>query len=549
MKLLVGNLKLPFESGLEELKRLAAVRIGIKPVDLKSFRIIKESIDARKKPDICRVYSVVVETDDSSGKNLRAGKVNTGKREDVREIEESIREPLTPGTEKLEDRPVIAGSGPAGLFAALLLSSHGYKPLIIERGAAVEERTEIVNRYWKTGVLDIGTNVQFGEGGAGTFSDGKLTTRINDPRCDQVLEEFCRSGAGEDIMYKAKPHIGSDVLKSVVADMRRRIVEQGGTFMFKSRVTSLMVSNSRVTGVVVDSATPDGGIKSGGSLEIPAGVVVLAIGHSARDTFESLISQGISIIQKPFSIGVRIEHLQEMIDLSQYGSHKAASILGAADYQLFHRENDRTAYSFCMCPGGIVVASASEDSTIVTNGMSEFARDRVNANSAFVVSVEPGDYGSVHPLAGVEFQRHWEKAAYKAGGSDGSAPVQLLGDFMDGRVTRQFGAVKPSYTGRVRPADLNECLPVYVSETLKSAAGRFDRKLKGFGIKEAVLTGVETRTSSPVRIPRGENLEAIRARGLYPAGEGAGYAGGIMSAAVDGIKVAEAIIGTYRQPI
>ena len=462
-------------------------------------------------------------------------KIKISNSKDIRIIEELREEKITYGDKKLNQRPVVVGTGPAGLFAALVLSQNGYKPLVLERGECVEKRTEIVNRYWNTGELNLETNVQFGEGGAGTFSDGKLTTRINDRRCTKVLEEFYNFGAPEEILYKAKPHIGTDILKKVIVNMRKRIIELGGEVRFNSKVTSIRVEDGKVTGVTVN-----------GSEIIEAEVVVLAIGHSARDTFSSLFESGIEIVQKPFSIGVRIEHPQELINKAQYGEAASHPRLGAADYQLFYKTGDRTVYSFCMCPGGIVVASASESDMIVTNGMSEYARDRENANSALVVSVEPGDFGSNHPLAGIEFQRMWESLAFKIAGSCNAAPVQRLGDFINGRVSEKFGEVKPSYTGRTSLADLNLCLPKFVTEPMKESIKYFDDKLKGFGMEDALLTGVETRTSSPVRIQRTETFEATRVKGLYPTGEGAGYAGGIVSAAVDGIKVAEQIIKTYN---
>lgn len=525
MKLLINNLRLSLDGGIEELRKMAAAKIGTRADEITSFKIVRESIDARRKPDISRVYSVAVEVN-------RSLKSDGGT--DVRVIKETFEEALVPGSRKIRNRPVIIGSGPAGMFAGLLLARHGYKPLIFERGECVEQRTAAVNYYWTTGKLDIDCNVQFGEGGAGTFSDGKLTTRINDRRCDKVLEEFFKSGANEEILYKAKPHIGSDVLKRMTIEMRSRIEELGGEIRFKSRMTSLRHNGGRTTGIIIN-----------GIEEIDAEIAILAIGHSARDTFHSLLNSGVVFQRKPFSIGLRIEHPQQLINHAQYGSAKSHHSLGAADYQLFHKTGGRTAYSFCMCPGGIVVASASEQEMIVTNGMSEFARDRENANSAFVVSVEPDDFGNSHPLAGVEFQRIWERKAFEAGGSDNSAPVQRLEDFMAGYVTNGFRSVKPSYAGSVRQSDLNTCLPGFVVDTMKESVGHFDRKLKGFAIKDAVLTGVETRTSSPVRIPRSESLEAEGIRGLYPAGEGAGYAGGIMSAAVDGMRVAEQIIRTY----
>lgn len=528
MRLLVNNLRLPYDRGFEELKELAAGKLGVRAAELESLRIVKESIDARRKPDVSRVYSVCAGLPE--GRRVRTGG-------DVRPMPEQPDERLTPGGRRLDGRPVIVGSGPAGLFAGLVLAEYGYRPLILERGAGVEERTAAVRRYWETGVLDAETNVQFGEGGAGTFSDGKLTTRINDRRCERVLQEFHRSGANEDILYKAKPHIGTDVLRSVVADMRRRIIALGGEVRFHSKMTGLETRDGSVRRIRIN-----------GNEALDAGVLVLAVGHSARDTFAALLESGVGFIQKPFSIGVRIEHPQELINTAQYGRADIAAVLGAADYQLFCRAGGRTAYSFCMCPGGIVVAAASEPGMTVTNGMSEYARDRENANSAFVVSVEPGDFGSVHPLAGMEFQRKWERLAFEAGGR-GGAPVQRLGDFVEGRASKALGSVRPSYTGRTAPADMNGCLPDFVTEAMRAAAADFDRKLKGFGMKDAVLTGVETRTSSPVRIPRGETLEAEGIAGLYPAGEGAGYAGGIVSAAVDGIRVAEQIVRTYAPPV
>lgn len=565
MKLLITELRLPPDGDTDRLKKLAARKLGVHSDNLKNFKIVRESIDARKKPDICRVYSVMAEI--PYGGRYRKGS-------GVREVVDQPEEPIIPGEQKMDGRPVIVGSGPAGIFAALVLAQAGYRPLVLERGYNVEARTAAVDAYWNKGELNPECNIQFGEGGAGTFSDGKLTTRINDRRCDSVLRQYYEAGAPEEILYKAKPHIGSDVLRLVVANMRQRLIESGGEIRFGAKMTSILCRNGRVTGVTVN-----------GDEDIKAGVVVVAIGHSARDTFSSLLHSGVQMVQKPFSIGVRIEHPQGMINAAQYGAADTISLLGAADYQLSCRTgNGRTAYTFCMCPGGVVVAAASEPDTIVTNGMSYFARDLENANSAFVVSVGPGDFGSSHALAGIEFQRIWERKAFQLGGSCAAAPVQRLADFMEGRVSVSLGSsvgfrgsagsygsiglggsedygsltgfegsagyesVKPSYTGNVNAADLNLCLPEYVLHSMKEAVTLFDRKLSGFAMGDAVLTGVETRTSSPVRITRGDTLEAVDMRGLYPAGEGAGYAGGIVSAAVDGMRVAEQIIRTYMQP-
>lgn len=539
MKLLLSNLILGLEDSAEELKQQAAKKLRIQPQSLNNFKIVKQSIDARKKPGIRFVYSISCEVKDSC---------RIPKDGDIRVLEDIQEEALLPGSRPFTGKPLVIGTGPAGLFCGLVLAQNGYKPIILERGQKVEERALTVDTYWKTGVLNTETNVQFGEGGAGTFSDGKLTTRINDRRCEKVLKEFYNFGAPEEITYKAKPHIGTDNLKKVVANMRKEIERLGGTVLFNTKAVDFDIKNGKIYGVITDTGS-----------RIETEVIVLAIGHSARDTFQRLFDRGVPFEQKPFSIGVRIEHPQELINTAQYGEASGHPALGAADYQLFLKGAERTAYSFCMCPGGIVVASASEPQSIVTNGMSEYSRDRDNANSALVVSVGPGDFGSSHPLAGIEFQRKWEGLAYVVGGnstaggnstrggSNNSAPVQRLEDFLNNR-TGGLGSVKPSYTGETRCADINQCLPPYVTDCMKQSIPYFDRKLKGFGMKDALLTGVETRTSSPVRIPRNEALECVGIAGLYPCGEGAGYAGGIVSAAVDGIKIAEQIVKTFAVP-
>ncbi|OHD80870.1 MAG: hypothetical protein A2355_13805, partial [Spirochaetes bacterium RIFOXYB1_FULL_32_8] len=436
------------------------------------------------------------------------------------------------GTEKIFNRPVIIGSGPAGLFAALKLSEYGYSPILFERGDCVEDRTRAVDNYWKTGILDVESNVQFGEGGAGTFSDGKLTTRINDERCNEVLDVFRDSGVSDDILYKAKPHIGTDKLKDVLAYIKRKIISNGGDIRFRSKITDIKIVNGKLVGVVINE-----------NEIIDTEIVVLAIGHSARDTFEMLKNKNIQMTRKAFSIGVRIEHPQELINKAQFGKFANHPRLGAAEYQLFKKIGDRTVYSFCMCPGGVVVAAASEENSIVTNGMSEYARDRMNANSALVVSVTPDDYGSNDPLAGMYFQRLLERKAFDVGG--GAAPVQKVGDFIAGRKSIKIGSVIPSYTGSTACSDINNILPEFITSGMKDGIIQFNSMLKGFGLNESIITGVETRTSSPVRIERDEYCQSININGLFPCGEGAGYAGGIMSAAVDGIRVSECIINKF----
>lgn len=527
MKLLLSNIILGLDDGQEELKRQVAKKLKFKPDNIKNLKIVKQSVDARKKPGIRLVYSISVQVPDG---------IRVPKSADIRLLEQVQEEKLIPGSKEISGRPLVIGTGPSGIFCALIFAQNGYKPVIIERGSNVEQRTKKVEQYWKHGELDINTNVQFGEGGAGTFSDGKLTTRINDHRCEKVLQEYHKFGAPDEILYKAKPHIGTDILKTVVANMRKEIERLGGTFLFDTKAIDIDIRDGKVYGVLTDTNS-----------FIDTNVVVMAIGHSARDTFNMLYKKGVIFQQKPFSIGVRIEHPQSLIDTAQYGEASGHPALGVADYQLFQKIGERTAYSFCMCPGGIVVASASEQNSIVTNGMSEFKRDKDNANSALVVSVGPKDFATSDPLGGIEFQRKWEGLAYKLGGNNGSAPVQRLEDFIENRAGK-IGSVKPSYTGQTTCSDINKCLPEYVTSSMKESIPYFDRKIKGFGMKDALLTGVETRTSSPVRILRNEFYQCIGIEGLYPAGEGAGYAGGIVSAAVDGIKIAEQIIKTFAVP-
>ncbi|MBP5427274.1 MAG: hypothetical protein J6Y29_05235 [Clostridiales bacterium] len=526
MRYIVNNIKLSIDQDISELNDKVARKLRISQSDIRELDVVKESIDARDKGNINFVYSVRVYVD----KKIR-GRYDR----DVRLVSDTKKEDLVVGNrEKLMHRPVIIGLGPAGLFCGLILAKNGYRPLIIEMGDNIENRSRKVSRYWEQGVLDVDTNVQFGEGGAGTFSDGKLTTRINDPRCDFVLREFCRFGAPKEISYQAKPHIGSDILKGIIVNLRKEIIRLGGTVKFNTKMTDLILKDNRLDG-----------IKLANGEEIDTNVVVLAIGHSSRETFSTLLKRGLAIDRKPFSIGVRIEHPQYLVNESQYGAFANHPRLKNAIYQLCNKVGDRTAYSFCMCPGGIVVAAASEPNTIVTNGMSNYMRNEVNANSAFVVSVNPSDFGDDTPLSGVDFQRKWERLAYKEG--QGGAPIQTLRSFLKDEVDKRIRCVRPSYTGKTMLANLNRCLPKYVTDILKVSAGEFSKKMSCFCLDDAILTGVETRTSSPVRILRDSNFEAWGIRGIYPCGEGAGYAGGIMSASVDGIRIAEKIMQRYTK--
>jgi len=530
----LSNIKIGINEAVDQdaekvmLKKIILSKLKISEKELQGFKIFKKSIDARKKDGINYVYTVDVDV--SNEEKILRKYSSKG----IIPTPDLTYKGVQPGTEKMAERPVIIGMGPAGLFAGLFLARNGYKPIVLERGDDVETRDARINEFWNGGKLDRESNVQFGEGGAGTFSDGKLTTLINDRRCRTVLEEFAKAGAPEEILYKNKPHIGTDLLKSVVKNIRHEIMENGGEVRFRAKVTDFVIKDGSIEAVVINDKE-----------RLNCRVVMLAIGHSARDTFEVLHQRGVRMIQKPFSIGLRIEHPQEIINRAQYGDYAGTPGLEAADYKLsYHAKNGRGAYTFCMCPGGYVVAAASEEGCLVTNGMSEYKRDGTNANSALLVSVTPADFQSEHPLAGVEFQRKWERLAFRLGGENYQAPVQLTGDFLAGRPSSSWGEVKPTYKPGVVFAQLRECLPDYVVETLKEAIVYFDSRIKGFAMPDSILTGVETRSSSPVRIVRDENYLS-NIQGLYPVGEGAGYAGGIMSSAVDGIKTAEKVIERY----
>ncbi|MEJ2108743.1 MAG: hypothetical protein P8Z37_02305 [Acidobacteriota bacterium] len=516
----------------EDLRSAILQTLGIEEGELLDYRIHKKSIDARKRRQIRFAYSMDISVVDEASLLQRHGQSGKVCRTPELSYQWAGRAP-----DNLTFRPVVVGAGPSGLFATLVLARMGFRPLLIERGRRVRERARDVAGFWKTGVLNPESNALFGEGGAGTFSDGKLVTQIKDRknRCRLVLEELVAAGAPEEILYLNKPHIGTDRLIGVIRNLRNRILYLGGEVRFECRVVDLRIEKSAIRGVVLDT---------GESVE--SMVVVFAIGHSARDTFEMLLDKGIALEPKPFSIGLRIEHPQEMIDSVQYGDFAGNPELGAADYRLAQRcSNGRSVYTFCMCPGGTVIAAASEAGCVVTNGMSSHARNRVNANSALLVGIAPTDFSGEGPLAGLAFQRYWEKRAYDLGGGGYRAPAQLVGDFLAARVSRTLGDIEPSYQPGVSLSDLAQSLPEYAVDALREALPIFERKIKGFSRPDAVLTGVETRSSSPVRIIRNSSMESVSAEGLFPAGEGAGYAGGIISAAVDGIKAAEAIALKY----
>lgn len=528
----INNINLGIDDDLDILEKKVCKKLNISKSNINKLSIIKRSIDARKKNDIKFNYSVDVICDNEK-KVLSKIHDKDVKVEEIKEIEV-----VKPGIQELKYRPVVVGFGPAGIFAALTLARQGYKPIVYERGEDVDNRTETVEKFWSSRELNLESNVQFGEGGAGTFSDGKLTTRIKDHRCTFVLDELIKAGAPSEIKYESKAHVGTDLLKGVVKNIREEIKSLGGEVNFNSKLENIVYDNSELKGIVVNGQ------------KISCTALVLAIGHSSRDTYEMLYKKKVSMEAKAFAIGVRIEHPQELINISQYGDNYKHPKLQSADYRLTYQSErlKRGVYSFCMCPGGVVVAAASEEKRLVSNGMSYHARDLENANSALVVTVSPDDFEGDSPLAGMEFQRHYENLAFKLGGSNYKAPVQLVGDFMKDRISTKLGSVKPSYTAGHEFKELKNCLPSYVIDALKEGILNFDKKIKGYAMDDAVLTGIETRTSAPVRINRNATLESINVCGLYPTGEGAGFAGGIISAAVDGIKVAEHIIKKFSMP-
>ncbi|MBR7801075.1 NAD(P)/FAD-dependent oxidoreductase [Undibacterium fentianense] len=526
------DIQLPLDHTEEDLRNAILKRLKIAEIDLYKFEVFKRSYDARKKTAIVLIYTIDIEVKDEDLilhrlKNVQ-GQAKLSRTPDTSYKFVSTQIPVS------FQRPVIIGFGPCGLFAALILAQMGYKPIVLERGKVVRERTKDTWGLWRKRELHPESNVQFGEGGAGTFSDGKLYSQVKDPKHygRKVLTEFVQAGAPEEIMYVSKPHIGTFRLVKMIEEMRASIISLGGEIRFQQKVTDFDIQNGQILGITIN-----------GDEQISADHVVLAIGHSARDTFQLVYDKGIYVEAKPFSVGFRIEHPQSIIDQARFGPNSGNKILGAADYKLVHHaKNNRSVYSFCMCPGGTVVAATSEPGRVVTNGMSQYSRNERNANSAIVVGISPEiDYPG-HPLAGIEFQRRLESKAFELGGKSYNAPGQLIGDFLADRASTELGQVIPSYKPGITLCNLADALPEFAIEAIREAIPEFNRKIKGFSMKDAILTGIETRTSSPIRIKRDDlSLESINTQGVYPAGEGAGYAGGILSAAIDGIRVAEAI--------
>ncbi|MBT9236166.1 NAD(P)/FAD-dependent oxidoreductase [Pseudomonas sp. MG-2] len=525
----ITELKLPLDHPDEALREAIVQRLGIRDEQLLSFNLFKRSYDARKKnSELLFIYTIDLEASDEAELLSKfADDRNIGPAPDV------TYKFVGQAPADLQERPIVVGFGPCGIFAGLLLAQMGFKPIILERGKEVRQRTKDTWGLWRKSVLNPESNVQFGEGGAGTFSDGKLYSQIKDPQHHgrKVLEEFVKAGAPDEILYINKPHIGTFRLTGMVEQMRQDMIALGAEVRFQQKVTDLLIEDGQLTGVVLESGE-----------QLHSRHVVLALGHSARDTFRMLHAKGVYMEAKPFSVGFRIEHPQTLIDKARLGKYAGHPKLGAADYKLvYHAKNGRSVYSFCMCPGGTVVAATSEPGRVVTNGMSQYSRNERNANSGIVVGIDPERDYPGGPLAGIELQERLEAHAYVMGGSNYQAPAQLVGDFVAGRPSTALGSVEPSYKPGVTLGDLAPSLPDFAIEAIREALPAFDRQIKGYNLHDAVLTGIETRTSSPLRITRGEDFQSLNLKGLFPAGEGAGYAGGILSAGVDGIRIAEAV--------
>jgi uncharacterized FAD-dependent dehydrogenase len=540
----LNEVKLPLNHSEEDLTEAVISRLSIESSDLLDLTVYRRSYDARKKSNILLIYQLDVSLADETEIEVLERISNPAQ---ARTSPDTSYHPVIDSPAEFptgeQQRPIIIGFGPCGILAALQLAQMGLKPIVLERGQDVRQRTQDTWSFWRDGELNTESNVQFGEGGAGTFSDGKLYSQVKDPRFigRKVLREFVKAGAPEEILFDFKPHIGTFKLVAMVERMRAEITRLGGEIRFNQKVVDLnreLVTDEsvseysgRVTGVELSSGET-----------LTSRHIILAVGHSARDTFSMLLDRGVYIEAKPFSIGLRIEHPQSVIDQAQFGDAAGNPILGAAEYQLVHHcKNGRSVYSFCMCPGGTVVAATSEEGRVVTNGMSQYSRNERNANSAIVVGITPEKDYPDHPLAGIDLQIQLEELAYELGGSNYNAPVQLVGDFLNGLPTKKLASAAPSYTPGVTPVDLSSALPAFVVDALREAILAFDKKIRGFAMYDALLTGIETRTSSPVSIKRDKRFQSINTRGLYPAGEGAGYAGGILSAGIDGIKVAEAV--------
>ncbi|ELG4784066.1 NAD(P)/FAD-dependent oxidoreductase [Vibrio vulnificus] len=522
------ELRLPLDHEEGALLEAITAKLGIPAEQVLSFSMFRRGYDARKKTNIQLIYTLDIEV--ANQDKLLA---KFSKDPHVRETPDMEYKYVAQAPANLTERPIVIGFGPCGLFAGLVLAQMGFNPIIVERGKEVRERTKDTFGFWRKRTLNPESNVQFGEGGAGTFSDGKLYSQVKDPNFygRKVITEFVAAGAPEEILYVSKPHIGTFKLVTMIEKMRAKILELGGEIRFSTRVDDIHMEDGQITGVTLSNGE-----------ELKSRHVVLAVGHSARDTFEMLHERGVYMEAKPFSVGFRIEHKQSMIDEARFGSNAGNPILGAADYKLVHHcKNGRTVYSFCMCPGGTVVAATSEEGRVVTNGMSQYSRAERNANSAIVVGISPEiDYPG-DPLAGIRFQRELESNAYRLGGENYDAPAQKIGDFLEGRDPSALGDVEPSFTPGIKLTDLEKALPPFAIEAIREAIPAFDRKIKGFASEDGLLTGVETRTSSPVCIKRDKEYQSVNLKGFYPAGEGAGYAGGILSAGIDGIKVAEAV--------